>query len=958
MTAQTGLERPTAPRKPYLVVARVGDGSLHPTWTQGERTFDLVVDYYGDTPGRWDGTAEHVVENKGSKWVGLHTLLTREPGLLDGYEAVWFPDDDLATDAATISEMFALHTHLGLGLSQPSLTTDSYFTHLMTLTHPGFSVRWTTFVEVMAPLFSRAALDACLPTFAESRSGYGLDLVWQGILPGLGLESAVMDCLAVRHTRPLGSGSLYDGMTEPPHREGARVARAHGMPTPHEFLTLRALLADGRELDGPEAERTALAAPPVPTVQPVPAWDLYLDELRTRTAGAPAAAEPTLARAPRPAADDDRPTALDDLDEDRPLVLVVGAPAQPAAGVPAPAANPGGTTPGGPTTLGGVTRLGGGTTLGGAGRAARPGLLPSSSRAAATGTAADAWLAAGWQVVDLPAGDDAGLVRHLRAAERFRDRVLDVTAPTSRALVRAVEAAAGLGCATVVRLTAETLACRHGLPAAVRAQLPRCEVCHVEWTAIAAAATQVVGTGPVATALAEVGVAVEVRGDVDRSALAAGAQGPAPAGGTTVVVFARNDRAEVNRLVEALTHQRGLTTPPEVLVVPAARQTATPRGPVDRTRMDVHVLDLPGPQGFAQALAAATRERVLVLDAADVPGPWCLHDHEVAAAGSGGVVRSDARPDPAADDAFTAALQRAGTTDVPSPGARASVATGILQQVAAVHAMASATTAAAVLSCGRVRHVARPTHTAPAFTDLEAVRGGAVLASLAAAATGPLAPAALARLTPELTFWSHRGGENLRLAAQMLEHPGDVLRQAVVNAVTGHRATDALDEVIAGEVAAHWASAQLATDRVRRAVAERGSFTLGVPVRDGRLLPLLSWLTTSGAVDQSLVQVRIGLEAADGDPSQFTGMLAEQLQRSGVDLDLLPLVDVVGGDGGPVHRALDVDVVLRSGDERWYPGLPVPLLALDAEAWLSFLGVVALVASLSSPAAAREPSLA
>ena len=65
-----------------------------------------------------------------------------------------------------------------------------------------YLVRYTNFVELMCPVFSRSFLQICLPTFEASFSGFGLDHIWSqlgGRVPG---RIAIIDDIAVAHTRP------------------------------------------------------------------------------------------------------------------------------------------------------------------------------------------------------------------------------------------------------------------------------------------------------------------------------------------------------------------------------------------------------------------------------------------------------------------------------------------------------------------------------------------------------------------------------------------------------------------------------------------------------------------------------------------------------------------------------------------------------------------------------------
>lgn len=194
-----------------LVIVRAGDNSVHPDWLAGNtRDFDLFVSYFGNQPGRYADQAEYHEDRKGMKWPVLGELLQAHPELVERYDYFWLPDDDLVTDTATIDRMFAFARAYQLALAQPALTRNSYYTWPLLLQDARYQLRFTRFVEVMAPLFDRDALRTCLPTFTESTSGWGLDSVWPRLLAARGEQAmAIIDAVAVYHSRPVGGGELY-----------------------------------------------------------------------------------------------------------------------------------------------------------------------------------------------------------------------------------------------------------------------------------------------------------------------------------------------------------------------------------------------------------------------------------------------------------------------------------------------------------------------------------------------------------------------------------------------------------------------------------------------------------------------------------------------------------------------------------------------------------------------------
>jgi hypothetical protein len=188
-----------------LVLARVGAGSLHPTWVdRGQpRDWDLHLLPYQPIPEQpgLDCVVHDVVP--GPKWAGLRELLGRWDGWRD-YDRIWLPDDDISTNQATISRMFAVARAVGLDLFAPALHEGSYFSHFITMVNRRFAGRWVGFVEIMVPGFGRPALERLLPTLDEGDTGWGwgLDSVWPKLLGYEGV--GIIDATPVIHTRPVG----------------------------------------------------------------------------------------------------------------------------------------------------------------------------------------------------------------------------------------------------------------------------------------------------------------------------------------------------------------------------------------------------------------------------------------------------------------------------------------------------------------------------------------------------------------------------------------------------------------------------------------------------------------------------------------------------------------------------------------------------------------------------------
>ncbi|WP_322419050.1 hypothetical protein [Mesorhizobium huakuii] len=190
-----------------LVIVRAGDSSLHRGWGADDPDckFDLIVSYYGTDPSAFRQSFENRVDCKGGKWDGIHAVLSQQPELLDHYQYIWLPDDDLEADRATIETMFGNMRRLDLHIAQPALTLDSYFSHLPFLRCKSFEFRLVDTIEIMAPCLRADVLAKMLPFFKHSMSGFGMDVLWTRLAAQNLGTSAVFDALPIRHTRPVGT---------------------------------------------------------------------------------------------------------------------------------------------------------------------------------------------------------------------------------------------------------------------------------------------------------------------------------------------------------------------------------------------------------------------------------------------------------------------------------------------------------------------------------------------------------------------------------------------------------------------------------------------------------------------------------------------------------------------------------------------------------------------------------
>ena len=190
-----------------LVIVRLGADHRVSGWAKApkaERGWDLLLSPYEEVPDLAEFEADLVAPAEGGKWDAVHRLFAERPELL-AYDRFWIPDDDIEADAATVARFLALAEARDLALCQPALTRGSHFSHFVTVENRFTELRFTNFVELMAPLLAREVLAAALPHMAGRGGAKGLDFVWHRFVDGdAARRIAVIDAAPMGHHRPLG----------------------------------------------------------------------------------------------------------------------------------------------------------------------------------------------------------------------------------------------------------------------------------------------------------------------------------------------------------------------------------------------------------------------------------------------------------------------------------------------------------------------------------------------------------------------------------------------------------------------------------------------------------------------------------------------------------------------------------------------------------------------------------
>lgn len=187
-----------------LIISAVGDKSLHKHW--GRTRFDTCLIFYGDGLG-YKEESKYYFQRKGCKYHLIKDVLKENPALLEEYDYFWLPDDDVLLEQDQVASLFEYMRIFDLALAQPAIV--GYYSLSITLPWPDSRLRFTNFVEIMCPCFSRDALKMCVDHFDENKTGWSYDALWNELLDHPKRSIAIIDDIVGVHTRPVFGGNLY-----------------------------------------------------------------------------------------------------------------------------------------------------------------------------------------------------------------------------------------------------------------------------------------------------------------------------------------------------------------------------------------------------------------------------------------------------------------------------------------------------------------------------------------------------------------------------------------------------------------------------------------------------------------------------------------------------------------------------------------------------------------------------
>jgi len=207
--------------KKNLIISPTGNSSLVGEWVKGDTNFDLVLLCY-DVENTLNISTflqytPYIFSGKGEKWHLIKSFIQDNLDFISQYSYIWCPDDDVSISPDNINKLFKLANIYDLWICQPSMI--GYVSHEITRPVSNNLLRYTNFVEILAPLFSLNSFLKLYDTFNLTYSGWGYDWVWPFLLGNPIDKIAIIDDITMKHTKPVGGDYSPKRFPIPPHQE-------------------------------------------------------------------------------------------------------------------------------------------------------------------------------------------------------------------------------------------------------------------------------------------------------------------------------------------------------------------------------------------------------------------------------------------------------------------------------------------------------------------------------------------------------------------------------------------------------------------------------------------------------------------------------------------------------------------------------------------------------------------
>jgi hypothetical protein len=170
----------------------------------GYEKFDYIIFAYDDVSFDEEIFQKcTILREKGLHYYFLKKHIT--PSVCSKYDYIFAWCDDIDVGYFNPEEFLKIMKNNNLQVAQPALTSDSYFTWVITLQDKTYRIgRYVDFVEVMVPVFTRESWVSYWNMVEPDRNywGWGYDFFARSVCRYANM--GIIDSQPVRHVRPVG----------------------------------------------------------------------------------------------------------------------------------------------------------------------------------------------------------------------------------------------------------------------------------------------------------------------------------------------------------------------------------------------------------------------------------------------------------------------------------------------------------------------------------------------------------------------------------------------------------------------------------------------------------------------------------------------------------------------------------------------------------------------------------
>ena len=196
-----------------LIFIPVGDNCEALSWIESLLNIEsceinYLLVYYGEDEKfhkRFKNSKIKIIYDQGpSKFEKFLKYVNSGDIMIQNHELFWIVDDDVRISIESAIEFFNSFKRNNLEIAQPGCLGFAMGKQLVRR-NLRYEMRFTNYVDGMAPIFSKNALEICLQTFEDCQSGRGIDHVWAALLGNPKDKIAVIDSALMIHMNPSGS---------------------------------------------------------------------------------------------------------------------------------------------------------------------------------------------------------------------------------------------------------------------------------------------------------------------------------------------------------------------------------------------------------------------------------------------------------------------------------------------------------------------------------------------------------------------------------------------------------------------------------------------------------------------------------------------------------------------------------------------------------------------------------